>query len=355
MTKTQRGGKLVEKILAIDVGGGTQDILLYEPHKPVENCVQLILPSQTVVVAEKITQATKAGQPIFLQGKLMGGGACVRAIKNHLKQGLAVYATVPAAKTIADDLEKVKALGVKLVSEPPSEGVPITMEDVDLKTLAALLKPYGVELPSVVAVAVQDHGECIGGSNRLFRFKIWQEFCEKGGGLKELLYQEVPAPFTRMAAAIEGLSRAYVMDTGAAAFWGALCAPVVKKHQEQGLVVLNIGNEHTVAALIKGQRIWGLFEHHTRLLTQEKLMAYVESLRRKTLTHGEIYEDGGHGAYIHPQTPDVSFDFVAVTGPRRALAADQGFYLAAPFGNMMLAGAFGLVAAVAAKNNLTMA
>lgn len=283
----------------------------------------------------------------------MGGGACVRAIKNHLQQGLPVYATIPAAKTIADDLDKVKALGVELCSEPPQEALPIAMADVDLATLGAVLKPYGVKLPQVVAVAVQDHGECIGSSNRLFRFKLWQEFCEKGGDLRNLLYQEVPAPYTRMAAAIEGLPHAYVMDTGAAAIWGALCDPEVRKHQEEGLVILNIGNQHTVAVLLIGQRIWGLFEHHTGLLTAEKLVGYLEALRRKTLTNQEIYEDGGHGCYIHPQAPDADFGFVAVTGPRRSLVAHKGYYLAAPFGDMMLAGCFGLVAAVAAKNNLT--
>ncbi len=42
-----------QRILAIDIGGGTQDILLYEEGKPIENCVQMILPSPTQLVAQK--------------------------------------------------------------------------------------------------------------------------------------------------------------------------------------------------------------------------------------------------------------------------------------------------------------
>jgi hypothetical protein len=40
---------------------------------------------------------------------------------------------------------------------------------------------------------------------------------------------------------------------------------------------------------------------------------------------------------------------VAVTGPRRSLVEGLGYYPAAPYGNMMLAGCFGLVAALKAK------
>lgn len=341
----------MESILAIDVGGGTQDILLYEPDKPIENCVQLILPSQTVVVAGKIAQATVRGQGVFLHGKLMGGGACVSAIKKHLKQGFPVYATPQAAKTVADDLDKVRSLGIELTEEQPGGSIAIEMGDVDLKTLAASLEPYGVILPKTVAVAVQDHGESIGMSNRLFRFKLWKEFCEAGGDIRNLLYQKVPSSLTRMAAAIEELPGAYVMDTGAAAIWGALCDPQVKQHQEEGLVVLNIGNQHTVGILLQGYRVWGLFEHHTGLLTQGKLLHYVAALQAKKLRNAEVYDDGGHGCYIHPDYVRGSgYKFVAVTGPRRELARAGNYYMAVPFGDMMLAGSFGLIAAITSKN-----
>ena len=46
------------RILAVDIGAGTQDILLYEDGIPVENCVKLVLPSGTKQVAGKIARAT---------------------------------------------------------------------------------------------------------------------------------------------------------------------------------------------------------------------------------------------------------------------------------------------------------
>ena len=51
---------------------------------------------------------------------------------------------------------------------------------------------------------------------------------------------------------------AFVMDTGTAAFRGALLDPVVAGHQEDGILLVNVGNQHTLAALMKGERIWGI-------------------------------------------------------------------------------------------------
>ena len=47
-----------KRILAVDIGAGTQDILLYEEGIPIENCVKLVLPSATSLVAGKISGAT---------------------------------------------------------------------------------------------------------------------------------------------------------------------------------------------------------------------------------------------------------------------------------------------------------
>ena len=41
------------RILAIDVGAGTQDILLWEADQPMENCVKLVLPSWTTILARR--------------------------------------------------------------------------------------------------------------------------------------------------------------------------------------------------------------------------------------------------------------------------------------------------------------
>jgi uncharacterized protein (DUF1786 family) len=78
----------------------------------------------------------------------------------------------------------------------------------------------------------------------------------------------------------------------------------------------------------------------------EKLQRLVKELRTGALTNDEVYADNGHGAYVHADyVPGGGFEFVAVTGPQRRLAQNLGYAFAAPHGDMMLTGCFGLVAA----------
>lgn len=337
----------VDRILAIDVGAGTQDILIWEAGRPMENNVQLVLPSWTTVLARQVQQATREGRPLFLTGNLMGGGPIVSAMKRHIRAGYPVYITPRAALTVRDNLEEVRHLGYIITDEPPDLPNLVTLRtrDVDLKVLADVLAPFGVSLPETVAVAVQDHGECLEGSNRRFRFHLWQEFVRSGGEMVRLAYRDIPAPYTRMQAVQRDVPGAILMDTGPAALWGILEDPVAAYHEE-GLIAVNVGNQHTVAVLLRAGRILGLFEHHTVMMTTEKLRHLVDRLRAGTLTDEEVYEDNGHGAYIGPDyAPDGGFRFVTVTGPQRHLAAGLGYHFAAPYGDMMLTGCFGLVAA----------
>ena len=151
---------------------------------------------------------------------------------------------------------------------------------------------YDVSLPEIVAVAVQDHGEVIGRSNRKFRFEHWERFLQGEGQLQDLLYRDnVPPYLTRMLAVQEDAPGAFVMDTGTAAFSGALLDPVVASHQKDGVLLVNVGNQHTLAALMKGERIWGIFEHHTGLMTPEKLADYLQRFVRGELSNEEVYDD----------------------------------------------------------------
>ena len=341
------------RILAIDVGAGTQDVLFWEAGRPMENNVKLVLPSWTTVLARQVRQATRGGRPLFLTGNLMGGGPLVSAMKRHLRAGFPVYATPRAALTIRDNLDQVRERGYTIVDEPPDEPGLITLRtcDVDLDALANALAPFGVTVPEAVAVAVQDHGECLEGSNRRFRFQLWREFVAGGGRMLDLAYREPPRHYTRMLAVQRDAPGAVLMDTGSAALWGILEDERAAAHQDEGLVLVNVGNQHTLGVLLRGERILGLFEHHTVLMTPDKLARLVERLRAGTLTNEEVYGDHGHGAFIGsdyaPPTNDAGsgFDFVAATGPQRRLAADLGYHFAAPYGDMMLTGCFGLVTA----------
>lgn len=373
----------MRSLLAVDVGAGTQDVLIYEPGKTLENCAQLILPSATVVVARKIEAATRLGRAVFLTGTMMGGGAVAGAVNRHLKAGLPVYAQPGPARTLNNDLDRVMAMGVQLCEEAPPEAVQIVLGDLDLPSLRRVLEMFEVPWPDGVAVAVQDHGHKPGMGNREFRFSFWQGFVESGGDIGKLLYRSPvgagpgaggpatvgpaavgplivqapgsaegptrrpPAEFTRMASVGSICPGAYLMDTAAAAVWGALEDPRVKERSGDGLTLVNIGNGHTFGVLIRDRRVWGLFEHHTKMVDSRKLASLVAGLEAGILTFEAVYGDGGHGAFIHPEYRGLKpFRWVAVTGPNRGKAESLGWYEAAPYGDMMLCGSFGLVAAV---------
>ena len=341
---------ILQKILAIDIGGGTQDILIYEDGKPMENCVQMILPSSTQIVAQKIFKAAVSQKNIFLTGNTMGGGPCAWAVEKHLRSGLKVYATELAALTLNDDLDEIRRRGIHLTDNPPADAQAIHFGDVDLVSLKKALKPFLVNLPTTYAIAVQDHGFKPKGSNRRFRFLYWKKFILAGGHLPNLIYRTPPEYMTRMRAVQQDAPGAFVMDTCAAALWGILCDPQADEWRHEGLVAVNLGNQHTLGALIRGERVEGIFEHHTGMLTAGKLRSILNRFPRGRLSPDEIFRDGGHGSFIHPDfSRKKGYRFVAVTGPRRSLAEGWGDYMAAPYGDMMLTGCFGLVAALKEK------
>jgi uncharacterized protein (DUF1786 family) len=336
-------------VLAVDVGAGTQDILLYESGRPVENCPKLVLPSQTQIVAGRIRAATAAGKPLHLTGTLMGGGASSDAVRDHLAAGLTVTATTDAARTLHNDPARVAALGVTIQDEPPPDAAAVELADIDLAALTRALEPFGLTVPQLVAVAVQDHGFRPGAGNNEVRFDYLQGLLAGGGDLAGMVYQDAPEGMTRMAAVALTVPGVYLMDTGAAAVLGALGDPVVAQAvRSGGAILVNVGNMHTFAVLVKGRRLFGLFEHHTGGITAEIIADLVGRLRAGTIdTEGFRRDFDGHGAALDPAYADAGpFGFVALTGPNRRIARPLGYHEAAPHGDMMLAGAYGLVEGV---------
>lgn len=326
-------------LLAIDVGRGTQDVLVYEPGRPIENSIKLVLPSPTVVVAGKIRQATRAEKPIFLDGYLMGGGANTGAVRAHLAAGFPVYATPEAALTLHDDPERVRALGVEIRDVPRGDAVRVRTTDYMEPELRQALSLFGVEYPENVAIAVQDHGYSPHRSNRIHRFELMRERLDAGGwDLLSLVTDPPLADMTRMQAVRRQAPDALVTDTGPVALIGALCDPQVRRMAKTGVTLVNAGNGHTLCFTLKGREIHGLFEHHTSALDPARLQHYIRRLADGTLTSEEVFDDGGHGAAV---SKPLATDAVVVTGPNRLRLLPEA-YQAAPFGDMMLSGCFGL-------------
>ena len=177
---------------------------------------------------------------------------------------------------------------------------------------------------------------------------------ESGSGcLENLLYEEPPDYLTRMCAVHETASGAWVMDTGACAILGSLNDRWVAQRASEGITIVNAGNEHTLAALVKDEKVWGIYEHHTSLVDSEKLGNHLSRFRQGVLSNREIFEEMGHGCFVLPGVKEVSsFPHLSLTGPNREKFRSLGGYMAAPFGDMMLTGCFGLVEAVKRKLNV---
>ncbi len=355
-------------ILAADVGTGTQDILLFNSKKEVENSLLMVMPAPTQIIAKKVRKATKKGKTIVLTGNIMGGGPSAFAIRDHIKAGFPVYATEKAALTINDNIEKVKAFGIQIVSEEEAKKLAseentleIVMQDFDPESILSAFSVFEVQMPTNYAVAVQDHGNAPEKSNRVYRFELLRELIEKGGELENFVYrpEEIPEAFTRMKAQADSLLKttgnpkikAVFMDTGPAAIFGALTDPAAV----QPSVVVNIGNGHTLGAIVNENRITAVFEHHSFLMNAEKLQDYITRLADGKLGFEEVFDDDGHGAYIKEAPGFEQIRSIMVTGPKREMLEKvqdsevrqeifKKLHFAAPFGSMMLSGCFGLLA-----------
>ena len=353
------------KILTVDVGTGTQDIFLYDSALDLENGFKLVMPSPTMMVHRRLKAATARRETVLLTGYLMGGGPSQWAARDHVRAGGALYATPAAARTFDDDLDYVqREMGVRIVSDDEAAAldgrtVRLELKDFDFPLIARTFADFGVTLnPEAAAVAVFDHGDSPPGySDRQFRFDYLDQRCRAANHLSAFAHRadEIPVSMTRLkavaaSARTQGLGTPLmVMDTAPAAVLGATLDPLVAEKIPGGVLVANVGNFHCLVFRLSPQGIEGLFEHHTGEVTREKLERFIAALADSTLRHAEVFDDMGHGALVYNPEPMVAPRFLAVTGPRRNLLRGSRHrpYFAVPYGDMMLAGCFGLLAAVA--------
>ncbi|MFQ5615956.1 MAG: DUF1786 domain-containing protein [Anaerolineales bacterium] len=350
------------QILTVDVGTGTQDIFLFDARLNIENGFKLIVPSPTMIVYRRIRAATRRGEAILLTGVTMGGGPSHWATEDHIRAGLPVYATPDAARSFNDDLDEVQSMGIRVVSEDEAASLPdsvtrLGLKDFDFQAIAQAFGGFGVLLQNlaILAIAVFDHGAAPPNySDRKFRFEYLDRRVREANRLSAFAYraEDVPDIMTRMQAVAHSAREVdaplMVMDTAPAAVLGATLDPRVRARDR--LLVANIGNFHTLAFRLGADDIEGVFEHHTGFMNRAKMESLLHGFAGGTLTNEFVFDDKGHGALVYRPTPLIfpEDDFgVVVTGPRQSMM--QGSHLkphfAAPFGDMMLAGCFGMLAA----------
>ena len=354
------------RILALDIGAGTQDVLLYDDRINIENCIKIVLPSPSKVFAEKVKEITSKGKSLLVKGETIGGGVLTASILNHLRRGFKVIMTKDAAYTIRNRLEDVEAYGIKIVKDEAElenfNGEILELREIMINLLAEFLEKFNVKVLDVdfVAVGVQDSGVYPKGvENRRFRLQKMKEILEKNPKIESLAFkeEEIPEFFLRMKSAVKAVKKqlsnvkVLVMDTAPAAILGCLTDSKVKDAREA--LIINAGNAHTLFSLILDGEVAGMVEHHTKMLNSERLSWLLKGFLSGKLLDKHVFSDGGHGLfYLENFKPKpVEKIMIAVTGPNRTIFSNTDFkvYFPAPGGDVMMTGTFGLVEAVKRK------
>jgi len=351
------------QILAVDIGTGTQDILLFDSERAAENCLKLVMPSPTLLIGEQIKRATAARLPLLIRGVVMGGGPAAWAVEAHRRAGLRVLATPDAAATFNDDLDYVqREMGVEIIPDETArklaadgEYAHVEFRDFDYEAIRRAFAAFGFDLrPDALALAVFDHGAAPPDvSDRQFRMDYLVKRLHRDRRLSTFAFRaaDVPPIMTRLGALaataiVQADAPVIVMDTAPAAVLGALDDPVVAVHPDA--LVANVGNFHTLAFQFRDGAFVRLFEHHTGLLTPATLTGWLRALAAGEISHAAVFADHGHGALALDDAA-IPLDFVAVVGPRQAMLRDARLpaYFAVPHGDQMLTGCFGLLHACA--------
>ncbi len=357
------------KILALDIGAGTEDVLLHDDRKEsVENCVKMVLPSPSQVFAARVREATSLHKDVFVKGDIIGGGALAFALRSHVEKGLRVMMTENAAYTLRNDLDEVRELGIEIVAEENDpnnfRGETLTIEEINFTKMQKFLIEFDETLSDVdvAAIAVQDHGVFPKGtSNRRFRIQKMKELLKENPRPETLAFteEEIPSCFLRMKSAAIASRRqlptanVLLMDTSPVAILGCLKDTVAERADP--VLAINVGNGHTMAAIFSEEKIIGVMEHHTRLLNPKRVEQLLVTFADGKLDDKEVFEDNGHGLFFLEEPPGFSkIEKVVASGPNRNVLSKTSLsvHFATPAGDAMMTGPMGLVEATKRKFNL---
>jgi len=254
-----------------------------------------------------------------------------------------------AAYSIRNDLDEVRSMGIEVGRKPATgDFIDFEIQEIDLPLLKTFLENFDEDLNvDIIAIAVQDHGVAPKEvSDRAFRFEKAEMMLRKDNRPESFHFTEdsIPAHYLRMRSAVAAVRRTskspvLVMDTAFSAILGCL-------NEVAGpSLVVNVGNGHTIAALVLDQRVEGIYEHHTHELTPKRLENDLRRFVRGELRSQEVFEANGHGAItLKPWEGEAG---VVVTGPHREIFKGTSFKFvyAAPGGNTMMTGPVGLIKA----------
>ncbi|MCW4053022.1 MAG: DUF1786 domain-containing protein, partial [Candidatus Bathyarchaeota archaeon] len=268
--------------------------------------------------------------------------------------------------TVRNDLSEVKELGIEILNgENPSgtfKGEILALDEVNIRDLQSFLTNIGETCLDLdfVAIAVQDHGVFPRGmSNRKFRIQNLLDRLAENPKPEALAFMEyeIPSYFQRMNSAAKASknqlpkARVLLMDTATDAILGCLKDPLVEDANQ--VLIVNIGNGHTMAALISNGNITAIMEHHTQLLSRQKLEGLLVAFANGRLSNEDVFREGGHGVFHLAEAGGFSkIEKTVITGPNRGVLAGSNLtvHSANPAGDVMMTGPIGLVEAVNRKS-----
>lgn len=346
----------MKKILCIDIGAGTMDILYGDRSGGRQYKAVVCSPLQTI--ARRIERL--AGD-ILVHGVEMGGGQVSRALKAHAARNRVVM-TASAAATIHHNPRRVVAAGIETIPDDQYRAMMesqtwnvIKSGDIEHDRIVHIVDAFGVGTDSdIVAVCAQDHGVAPPGTSHLdFRQRLFSRSLDKNPRPESLLYdiKEIPPEMNRLQALAQTArclagKAVYVMDSGMAAVLGVCLDERAKKGRN--LIVMDIATSHTLVAAVREDELLGFVEYHTSDINAAVIRNTVRRLADGDITHGQVLREGGHGAWVRGHFGFDCIDAIIATGPCRSMIADCGLpiILGAPFGDNMLTGAAGLMEAV---------
>lgn len=327
--------------LCVDIGALTQKAILARPGWRPETWSRFLLPSPARLVTQRIRELTLLKRNIWLYGGDMDGSFC-EAVRAHIGAGLSIAATETAARSIHDNIEATRQLGVKIADYCPSGHVPIRLADYDPEFWAAFIRLSALPHPHMVLAAAQDHGYNIKG-NREARMSRWRETLLREPDPIRWIHEKAPDDMGRLKA-LQAATGGPVADTAAAAVLGALCDEAFfDRCYRQGVTLLNAGNTHVLAALVYQAKVYGIYEHHMEKRGVELLLKDLEEFRKRWLPEEKAHASGASGAAFGEDIAAAGdWRPTFILGPKRVIFRDCGQFLA-PHGDMPHAGCFGLL------------
>lgn len=344
-------------LLAIDVGKGTEDVMVWDGKSVIENSIQLVLPSNAALMARTLEDVGD-DEDVYFFGDTMAGEPWHKRCYELAKLGI-IHMTKSAAKSLRYDLDQIIERGVKIIEqkEIPDNGVKIELSDINWPRLDSVLEGSGIGLHEVekVLICCQDHGDPPHGQGvRDFRMRTVYQNLTKNGRLEDLLLHgdEVPEYLPRHRSVCLAAKRHFehlgekdimVMDSSPAVVLGAMSGMGNE-------LVINVGNGHTVIAFLNNGSVSSIYEMHSGRASSDTIAEDIIRLQRGELTHEKSIEEGGHGVF---KVGEIFKGAVIPTiiGPNRSKIEFQHFN-AHPAGSMMMAGPVGLLRAYSASSEV---